>query len=92
MTVIEKQITTSEQVDAQSLHDAVINAMRTKLNGGEHNEPTELYDRFLADIETPLFDVLLAHNHGNLSKTAKQLGMSRSTLRKKLRKHGLKKA
>ena len=55
---------------------------------GEH-EVTGLYQMVLREVEKPLLQAVLeqtAHNHSN---AAQVLGMSRGTLRKKLKDHGL---
>ncbi len=44
----------------------------------------DLYDKVLARVERPLFELVLAHTGGNQLKAAALLGLNRSTLRKKL--------
>jgi two-component system nitrogen regulation response regulator GlnG len=44
----------------------------------------DLYDKVLARVERPLFDLVLAHTGGNQLAAAKILGLNRNTLRKKL--------
>ena len=44
----------------------------------------DLYDKVLARVERPLFDLVLAHTGGNQVKAAEILGLNRNTLRKKL--------
>ncbi|MCC7414121.1 MAG: Fis family transcriptional regulator [Gammaproteobacteria bacterium] len=56
------------------------------LNG---HEPADLYEFVVAEVERPLFEVVLARTGGNLTHAAQMLGINRGTLRKKLRKHGL---
>ncbi|HWO22777.1 MAG TPA: sigma 54-interacting transcriptional regulator [Kofleriaceae bacterium] len=50
----------------------------------------DLYDKVLARVERPLFDLVLAHTGGNQLKAAEILGLNRNTLRKKLADLGLK--
>ncbi|MCU0766663.1 MAG: DNA-binding transcriptional regulator Fis [Gammaproteobacteria bacterium] len=51
------------------------------LNGHKvHN----LYDLVLAEVEKPLLETVMHHTRGNQTHAAALLGMSRSTLRKKL--------
>jgi Fis family transcriptional regulator len=47
--------------------------------------PVNLYDLILAEMEIPLLKIVLAKCKGNESKTAKLLGVSRGTLRKKIK-------
>ena len=51
------------------------------LNGAE---PSDLYDQMTQEMERHLFDYVMKHTGGNRSHAAAILGMSRSTLRKKL--------
>ncbi|HHJ39240.1 MAG: Fis family transcriptional regulator [Methylothermaceae bacteria B42] len=46
-----------------------------------------LYAMVIAEVEKPLLEAVLAHTGGNQSKAAKVLGMSRSTLRKKMQQY-----
>lgn len=48
--------------------------------------PANLYDIVLNQIETPLISTVLQHCNNNQSKAALFLGISRSTLRKKISK------
>ena len=49
----------------------------------------DLYDKVVARVERPLFDLLLAHTGGNQLKAAEVLGINRNTLRKKLADLGM---
>jgi Fis family transcriptional regulator len=53
----------------------------THLNG---HRVTNLYDLVLAEVEGPLLRTVLEHTGGNQTQAASLLGISRSTLRKKL--------
>ena len=45
---------------------------------------TDLYELVMNQVEVPLLETVLRHTHGNQSKAAQVLGISRGTLRKKL--------
>ena len=49
----------------------------------------DLYDKVVARVERPLFDLVLAHTGGNQLKAAEILGLNRNTLRKKLAELGM---
>jgi two-component system nitrogen regulation response regulator GlnG len=49
----------------------------------------DLYEKVLARVERPLFDLVLAHTGGNQLKAANILGLNRNTLRKKLAELGM---
>lgn len=51
----------------------------------------DLYEKVLARVERPLFDLVLAHTGGNQLKAAEILGLNRNTLRKKLADLGIPK-
>ncbi|HLZ85487.1 MAG TPA: sigma 54-interacting transcriptional regulator [Caulobacteraceae bacterium] len=54
--------------------------------------PTGLYDRVLAEIERPLFQLTLTATRGNQMRAAEVLGLNRNTLRKRLHDLGIEKA
>lgn len=56
------------------------------LNG---HRPAHLYDLVLREVEEPLFRTVLDYASGNQSRAAVILGITRGTLRKKLRQFGL---
>jgi two-component system nitrogen regulation response regulator GlnG len=51
--------------------------------------PNGLYDRILADIERPLFQLTLSATRGNQMRAAEVLGLNRNTLRKRLSDLGI---
>jgi two-component system nitrogen regulation response regulator GlnG len=54
--------------------------------------PVGLYDRVLADVERPLFQLTLAATRGNQMRAAEVLGLNRNTLRKRLSDLGIDRA
>lgn len=52
-------------------------------------EPTELYQQMVEELERHLFEYVMSHTNGNITRTANILGISRSTLRKKLDYYGI---
>jgi Fis family transcriptional regulator len=56
------------------------------LNG---DSPGELYDLVLGQVEQPLFKAVMDYTSGNQSQAAVVLGISRGTLRKKLKIYSL---
>lgn len=49
-----------------------------------------VYRMVLDEVEPPMLEAVLQHCGGNQSRAAEMLGMSRSTLRKKLAEYALK--
>jgi Fis family transcriptional regulator len=54
----------------------------TSLSG---ETPHQLYELFLGEFEKPFFEAVLIYTRHNQSKAAALLGISRGTLRKKLK-------
>ncbi|MBL7005404.1 MAG: Fis family transcriptional regulator [Gammaproteobacteria bacterium] len=67
---------------SKSVEDSLVDYLN-KLDG---EPPANLYDLVLDQIETPLIQTVMQHTNNNQSKAALFLGISRSTLRKKLSK------
>ncbi len=57
-----------------------------ELNG---QEPAELYELVVRQVEQPLLQIVMRETRGNISRAAQMLGINRATLRKKLHKYGL---
>ena len=53
------------------------------------HEASELFDLVMSEVESPLFETVLAQANGNQSRAAAMLGINRATLRKKLKRYNL---
>jgi len=53
-------------------------------------ETNGLYEKVLNEVEPAILEATIEHTNGNQSRAARILGMTRSTLRKRLCRHGLK--
>lgn len=71
-----------------ALHDAVANTVRHYLNSPQELKDP-LYDLIIKQAEKPVIEAVLRETRGNQSKAAIMLGLSRGTLRKKIREHGI---
>ena len=49
----------------------------------------DLYDLVIQEVEAPLLAIVMAHTARNQTQAAYMLGLSRGTLRKKLKVYGL---
>lgn len=58
----------------------------SQLNG---HEPSGLHTMVISEVEKPLLEAALEHSSYNQTKAAKVLGLSRSTLRKKMDQYGI---
>ena len=71
---------------SKTLSDAVEKSLIEYLNNLDGEAPANLYDLVLNQMEKPLIKTVLQHSNNNQSKAALFLGISRSTLRKKITK------
>ena len=71
------------------LSDHVRLAMRAYFARLDGHEATNLYAMVLDEVEKPLIETVLEQCGHNQSKAAQVLGLSRSTLRKKMTQHGI---
>ena len=53
------------------------------------HDASDLFDMVMTEVEAPLLESVLAHVNGNQSRAAAILGINRTTLRKKLKRHGI---
>lgn len=63
-----------------------VNDYFSQLNG---HAAADLYAMVISEVEKPLLETTLLHSGQNQTKAAKALGLSRSTLRKKLDQYGI---
>ena len=87
-TILEKPIFELAQKN-QPLHDSVRQALETDLAHLNGEIPSNLYDLILAEVEAPLMEAVMEYTKNNQSRAAVVLGLSRGTLRKKLKMDGL---
>ncbi len=73
----------------QPLHDSVRQALEHFLSAIGNKLPRNLYDIVMAEVEVPLLEAVLEYTRDNQSQAAVLLGLSRGTLRKKLKAYGM---
>ena len=72
------------------LKDEVRKAMRRYFNQlDEKNMPINVYELVLKEVEPPLLKSVMKFANNNQSKAARILGINRTTLRTKLKKHNI---
>ncbi len=84
-THLNQTITGNDQTLSDHVRDCVEEYF-AHLNG---HDSSGLYHLVLAEVERPLLEATLKHCDYNQSKAAIILGLSRSTLRKKLETYGI---
>jgi Fis family transcriptional regulator len=77
------------ECDLPPLRECVRRSVRAYFKTLNGHGTDEFYELVLAEVEQPLLEVVLTEVKGNLSRASEVLGLTRATLRKKLRKYGL---
>ncbi len=72
------------------LSECVRIAMRFYLRHLGDYEAHDLHAMVLAEVERPLLETVLEHTQWNQTQAARLLGLSRSTLRKKMADYGVR--
>ncbi|EKD73379.1 MAG: hypothetical protein ACD_45C00338G0003 [uncultured bacterium] len=72
-----------------SLRENITEVMQHYFANLKGEEPRHVYDFFLDEIEEPLLSVVMKCTRNNQSEVARILGLSRGTLRAKLKKFGM---
>ncbi len=71
------------------LREHVQKNIRRYLSDMGNTEPENLHQKLLDEIEPPLIEEILRYTGGNQSRTARILGMTRNTLRSRIRRYGI---
>src|ERR1700739_4991125 len=86
---MNKKIAIVEDLDTITLKQVVKDTLRNYFTNIGGEQPVDFYSILLEEIERPLLEVLINHTHYNQVKMANILGISRGTLRKKLKQYGM---
>ena len=89
--VTKSEQTISAQINTTNkpLKDCVFSAMKNYYTHLDGSHPSAIYEMVLAQVEPPLLVTTLEFAGNNQSKAALLLGISRGTLRKKLKQYGI---
>lgn len=79
----------AENIDSITLRQAVKDTLKNYFTNIGNEQPVDFYGILLEEIERPLLEVLINHTHYNQVRMAHILGISRGTLRKKLKQYGM---
>jgi Fis family transcriptional regulator len=80
-----QSLTVPQPNHTEPLRNCVRSALRFYLTNMGGHDVTGLYRMVLDEVERPMIETVLEHTNGNQSQAAQILGISRSTLRKKLK-------
>lgn len=84
-----EKLAIAENIESITLRQAVRDTLRNYFTNIGNEQPVDFYSILLEEIERPLLEVLINHTHYNQVKMANMLGISRGTLRKKLKQYGM---
>jgi len=79
----------NNSAQAFTLRESVEIAMKNYFSQLEEQQPVDLYNLVLAEVEAPLMESVMKFTRGNQTKASEVLGLNRGTLRKKLKAYGL---
>jgi len=71
----------------EPLQDVLLKKINDFLNSQDIKELTNFHSMYLSEIEPPLLNAVMEKNKYNQVRSAKMLGISRGTLRKKLKEY-----
>jgi Fis family transcriptional regulator len=77
------------KIKTTTLSETVETAVKSHMNQVSIENIKDLYDLVICEVEEPLFRSVMEETRGNQSKAAYALGVSRGTLRKKLKIYNL---
>ena len=75
--------------EGKQLGYQVSKSMRKYFNQLDGENPTDIYNMVLKEVELPLLEIVMKQCNDNQSKASKLLGINRGTLRTKLKEHNL---
>ena len=83
----EETFMVRKQQRAESLADCVRDALESYFEQLGDHDTCNLYQLVMEEMERPLLHTVMEHTRGNQTRAAALLGISRSTLRKKLARY-----
>lgn len=69
--------------------DCVRRSLNRYFRDLDGESPHAIYDMVIASVEKPMLEVVMKQSQGNQTIAAEMLGISRSTLRRKLAEHNI---
>ncbi len=87
--VINLQNIKNEASQGIGLNTTIRSALTQFLDDLGDENPGNVYDLVMQQVEAPLLELIMQHVDGNQSRAAEYLGINRGTLRKKLKLYQL---
>lgn len=89
-SILSESPSSPDPHDEHNLRQAVERAMDNYFRQlGQDDLITNLYEVVIGEVEGPLLKAVLQHHGDNQSRASTMLGLSRGTLRKKMKQYGL---
>lgn len=85
----ENNMNSYSENEVVTLRENVAEVVKHYFSSLKGEQPRNVYDFFLDEIEEPLLQAVMKFTRYNQSETARILGLSRGTLRTKLKKFGM---
>lgn len=82
-------LTVAEHTGRETLQECVRLALKNYFAQLGDHSPSKIYQMVLTEVERPLLHEVMQQAGGNQTRAASMLGISRSTLRKKLAQYDL---
>lgn len=86
---MNKKVALADDLKTVTLKQVVKETLCNYFSNIGNEQPVDFHSILLEEIERPLLEVLINYTAYNQVKMAKILGISRGTLRKKLKQYGL---
>ena len=80
-------MTTKSSKAQDPLCQCVHRSLKRYFNDLNGEEPANLYEMVIGEIEKPLLEIVMHHSESNQTRASRILGINRNTLRKKLKQH-----
>jgi Fis family transcriptional regulator len=80
---------TAQERRREPLGSTVKTALQLYFRNLDGQNPGSIYQMVMAEVERPMFEAVMEYVSGNQSRASQILGISRSTLRKKLKIYDL---
>lgn len=84
-----KALGTAQERRREPLGSTVKTALKLYFRNLNGQNPGSIYQMVIAEVERPMFETVMEYVNGNQSRASQILGISRSTLRKKLKIYDL---
>ena len=82
-------MTARKQKPKDPLCQCVQRSLKRYFKDMNGEEPSNLYQMVISEIEKPLLQVVMDHSESNQTRASRILGINRNTLRKKLKQYNL---